>query len=366
MKSILFSVSRSGRRRGQPPMTLTIGSLFSGIGGFDLAGEAMGWRTAWFVEWDASCRFWLAEHFPGRPIYGDITQVDFTEVEAVDILCGGFPCQPASAAGKRLGTADDRWLWPQFARAIREIRPRYVVAENVPGLLSVNGGRAFAEVLRDLAALGYDAEWSGLSAADVGAPHSRERAWIVAYPCIGAGARVAGVLGADARVEGNERDEPEHRSGQLVDAASGGRRARQGIGVRRTSGRCESVGYSDRGRLSERAQLNGGASQDPANGNPCGRYAHRPTLEIRPWADAVAERGADGTVRLIPRQAAFEGPESSLWPVADGFPGRVARLRAIGNSVVPQCVIEGPFQVIQELESLESVSARLPTAEPHP
>ncbi len=148
---------------------LTIGSLFAGIGGFDLAAEAMGWRTAWFVERDPHCQRWLAEHFPDAPIYGDITQVDFTEVEPVDVLCGGFPCQPSSAAGKRLGTADDRWLWPEFARAIGAIRPRYVVAENVPGLLSVNGGRAFAEVLRDMAALGYDADWDSLSARRYGA-----------------------------------------------------------------------------------------------------------------------------------------------------------------------------------------------------
>jgi DNA (cytosine-5)-methyltransferase 1 len=134
-----------------------------------------------FVEWDASCQHWLGVNFPGVPIHGDITKLDFTELEPVDILCGGFPCQPASAAGKRLGTADDRWLWPHFARAIGAIRPRYVVAENVPGLLSVNGGRAFAEVLRDLAALGYDAEWDGLSAGDVGSPQERERVWIVAY-----------------------------------------------------------------------------------------------------------------------------------------------------------------------------------------
>jgi DNA (cytosine-5)-methyltransferase 1 len=101
---------------------------------------------------------------------------------SVDLVCGGFPCQPHSLAGRRSGAQDERDLWPEFARLIRELRPRWVVAENVPGLLSIDAGRFFGGVLRDLAACGYDAEWDCLPAAAVGAPHRRDRVWIVAYP----------------------------------------------------------------------------------------------------------------------------------------------------------------------------------------
>jgi len=134
-------------------------------------------RTRWFVEWDAHCQNVLRRHWPGLPVYGDITSVDWGTVEPVDVLAGGFPCQPVSNAGKRLGTDDERWLWPAFADAIRALEPRYVLVENVAALL----GRGFEHVITDLAALGYDAEWDCIPAAAVGAPHLRDRLWIAAY-----------------------------------------------------------------------------------------------------------------------------------------------------------------------------------------
>ncbi len=102
---------------------MKIGSLFAGMGGFDIAGEYYGWDTAWCVEWDKDCQHWLMQHFPHAAIYGDITTLDFMELERVDVLCGGFPCQPNSQAGKQLGVDDPRWLWPHFTRAIRALRP---------------------------------------------------------------------------------------------------------------------------------------------------------------------------------------------------------------------------------------------------
>src|SRR5437868_15209237 len=108
----------------------------------------------------------------------DVRDLTGTELQPVDLIAGGFPCQPVSLAGRRRGSADERWLWPEFARLIRVLRPRYVLVENVPGLL-VGGG--MAEVLGDLAALGFDAEWDCISAAHVGAPHLRYRVFIVAH-----------------------------------------------------------------------------------------------------------------------------------------------------------------------------------------
>ncbi len=160
------------------PVHLTFGSLFSGIGGFDLGLERAGMECRWQVEIDPFCQKVLAKHWPDVPRYGDIKTIDFTEVEPVDLICGGFPCQPVSLAGQRRGQDDERWLWPDFARAIRMVRPRYALMENVPGLLGLGMG----DVLGDLSELGYDAEWSVISACSMGAPHTRERVFIMAYP----------------------------------------------------------------------------------------------------------------------------------------------------------------------------------------
>jgi site-specific DNA-cytosine methylase len=164
-----------------PHEPLTVGSLFSGIGGIDLGLERAGMVTRWFVEWDEWCQGRLRRHWPGLPVYGDITAVDWGLVESVDVLAGGFPCQPVSAAGLRKAQEDDRWLWPAFADAIRILRPRYVLVENVRNLLAVNDGSAAREVVGDLATLGYDAHWDCIPASAFGAPHERDRLWIVAY-----------------------------------------------------------------------------------------------------------------------------------------------------------------------------------------
>lgn len=162
-------------------MSPTFGSLFAGIGGIDLGLERAGWTGRWQVEWDPFCQHVLAHHWPDVPRYGDIARVDWSTVEPVDLIAGGFPCQPVSIAGKQQAQDDDRWLWPEFARAVRELRPRYVLVENVRNLLAVNDGGPFGEVLGDLAALGYDAEWDCIPAAAVGAPHLRDRVWLVAH-----------------------------------------------------------------------------------------------------------------------------------------------------------------------------------------
>jgi DNA (cytosine-5)-methyltransferase 1 len=212
-------------------MSLTVGSLFAGIGGFDLGLTRAGFEVTWQVEIDPWCRAVLAQHWPEVTRYADVRDVHGPHVAdaateqsevctgdasacarrreqsagigagrgnrggvsaagvlrpaclaPVDVICGGFPCQPHSLAGRRAGSDDERDLWPEFARLIRECRPRWVVAENVPGLLSSDAGRFFGAVLADLAACGYNAEWDCLPASAFGAPHRRDRVWIVAYP----------------------------------------------------------------------------------------------------------------------------------------------------------------------------------------
>jgi DNA-cytosine methyltransferase len=212
---------------------LTVGSLFSGVGGFDLGFERAGMRTLWFAEQNDYCRRVLARHWPGVPCHPDVRalgadtsgarrrqdvrgahgdegadarrgsqdadQPDGRDegggagpvlpvpVPYVDVLCGGFPCQDLSYAGKGAGIDGERsGLWSEYARLIRELRPRYVVVENVPALL----GRGLGRVLGDLAACGYDAEWDCLPASAFGAPHRRDRVWVVAPTPTGGEAEV--------------------------------------------------------------------------------------------------------------------------------------------------------------------------------
>ena len=188
---------------------MKIGSLFSGYGGLDLAvSKVTGAEVAWHCEWDDAPSKILEKHFPGVPNYRDVSKVDFTQVEPVDILTGGFPCQDLSLAGKRAGLKDGTrsGLWSEFARAIDELKPKLVIIENVRGLLSANAGngmeyseedlatlngrapiRAMGAVLGDLADRGYHAKWTGIRAADAGAPHNRFRVFIIAYPGNGNG-----------------------------------------------------------------------------------------------------------------------------------------------------------------------------------
>jgi len=158
------------------------GSLFSGIGGFDLAAEWMGWKNVFHCEWNEFGKKILNYYWPNAISYDDITQTDFSiHRGTIDILTGGFPCQPYSQAGKRLGKEDDRHLWPEMLRAIREIQPRFIVGENVYGLTNWNGGLVFEEVQANLEAEGYEVQPVILPAASVGAPHKRDRIWFVAY-----------------------------------------------------------------------------------------------------------------------------------------------------------------------------------------
>lgn len=161
---------------------MTHASLFSGIGGFDLAAEWAGWTNMFNCEIDLFCRRVLAYHFPNAVQYEDIKTTDFTVWRGrIDVLTGGFPCQPFSVAGKRKGTDDDRYLWPEMLRAIREIRPRWVVGENVRGFVNWSEGMVLDTVFADLEALGYEVQPFVLPACAVDAPHRRDRVWIVAH-----------------------------------------------------------------------------------------------------------------------------------------------------------------------------------------
>ena len=153
-------------------------SLFAGIGGIDKGLEAAGWECVAQVENDPWCTRILEKHWPTIPKWKDIHELDPADLPNTDAVVGGFPCAPVSLAGKRQAQDDPRWLWPEFLRVVRMVRPRIVLVENVPGLLTAG----FGDVLAGLAGAGYDTEWAGVPAAAVGAPHLRWRVFIVAYP----------------------------------------------------------------------------------------------------------------------------------------------------------------------------------------
>jgi len=156
---------------------MRIGSLFSGIGGLEKGLEDAGvGHIVWQVERDPFCRQVLARHWPDSVRHDDVRTVGAHNLEPVDVICGGYPCQPFSIAGLKRGVNDERHLWPEFARIIRELRPRYAILENVPNHLGIG----FGDVLGDLASIGYDAEWDVLSAGGLGAHHIRRRIFVIA------------------------------------------------------------------------------------------------------------------------------------------------------------------------------------------
>ncbi len=180
LRNVTVDSSQLTRDRDRTMAPLRVLDLFSGIGGFSLGLERTGgFETVAFCEIDPFCRRVLAKHWPNVRQFEDVTKLRGEDVGPVDVICGGFPCQDISLAGKGEGLSGARsGLWRHYARLIGELRPDYVLVENVAALLS----RGLGDVLRDLAAIGYDAEWDCIPASSVGALHHRDRIWITAYP----------------------------------------------------------------------------------------------------------------------------------------------------------------------------------------
>ena len=158
--------------------------LFSGIGGFSHGLDKVGFKTVAFCEMDEYCKLVLQKHWKGVKIYNDVKELKGEEIikehGTIDIVVGGFPCQPFSIAGARKGTDDNRHLWPEMFRIIKELKPRWVIGENVRGIVSIQNGMVFENVCTDLEGEGYEVRAFNIPAAGVGAPHKRERVWIVA------------------------------------------------------------------------------------------------------------------------------------------------------------------------------------------
>jgi DNA (cytosine-5)-methyltransferase 1 len=212
-------------------------SLFSGCGGLDIAAEMAGITVVGQCEIDPHCNKVLAHWWPNVTRWEDVHDITADSIRErigdVELIFGGFPCQPHSVAGKRKGSRDDRDLWPEIVRLLREARPRWFVGENVPGLLSNEAGRFFGGVLRDLASLGYDASWGVWGACDVDAPHRRERVFIVAHrdggrrpQCVRQGNGICGAMGEWRENTNPYAEIADSGISRMADAKSVGRFAR--------------------------------------------------------------------------------------------------------------------------------------------
>ncbi|TDB79019.1 DNA cytosine methyltransferase [Actinomadura sp. KC216] len=239
---------------------LSLGSLCTGYGGLDLAAaEVFDVRPVWVADPDPGAAAILAHHWPDVPNFGDITAVDWTTVPPIDVVCGGYPCQPFSLAGHRKGTADDRHLWPHIATALRVLRPRYAIFENVASHLRIG----FADVLTDLADLGFDAEWITLRASDVGAAHQRNRLFVLARAADAQGARLQGPQLRGRTTGGGGTAAHADRVGDQRDRAAGLLAQRHPTGTGGTAAHPASVGEREPADQAHTVTRGGHARPEP-------------------------------------------------------------------------------------------------------
>ena len=316
--------------------------LFSGIGGFSLAARWMGWETVQFVELDKFCQKVLQKNFPNVPIHGDIKTFDGTRFRgAIDILTGGFPCQPFSTAGKRKGTKDDRYLWPEMLRVIREVQPASVVGENVYGLLSLERGLVFEQVCADLENEGYQVQPVILPACAVNAPHRRDRVWIVAHAAID-----------DDR--GRQRQiHQAHggQNGQMLSAPVGAGEGLCGEGVTtNTNGTGISVNKS---RIDGHVDGNDSGEvqrREAVKGRYCATSEDGTITDSNQFGLERRNTQAEGECTTIRNDWSQFPIESPLRPGNDGLSPGLARssIQAGGNAIVPQIAFE-IFKAIEQV-----------------
>ena len=264
---------------------MTFGSLFAGIGGFDLGLERAGMECQWQVEIDDYATKVLEKHWTNVKRYKDVRECGGHNLEPIDLICGGFPCQDLSVAGKRAGLKEGTrsGLWFEFARILGELRPRFALVENVPGLLD---NHAMGRVLGELAEIGYDAEWDCIPASAVGAPHQRDRVWILATDSKCKGLRIS-----SEQDESRQRKSRTSRDGDLSSLDSSDNRSKRT--QRFWTGQIQRV-------------------------------------EEFSWCQNVR--------RVEDLRERSDIPEPIIRGGRNGIPYRVDRLRCLGNAVVPQIV----------------------------
>jgi len=358
-------------------------SLFSGIGGFDLAAEWMGWENVAHCEWNPFGQKVLKYYWPNAISYHDITKTDFTIHRGnIDIVTGGFPCQPYSLAGQRKGKEDERHLWPEMLRAIREVQPCWVVGENVRGLINWSGGLVFDEVQSDLENEGYEVTPFLLPACAVDAPHRRDRIWFVAYRNNARNTTLRSGTDGNGQTQSSEWEQPQYEHSGLGNKGNASN-------SKSSSSQGELQQRPGQGELGRRdcEEL----QQDATNPNRNGQYGSNSMHEIN------ASEGREHALNDLEQTFMYANDKglerseniggftsmrekrnkqstrhiSSTWenfptqsPICDGNDGLSARLDGItfpkwrnesikagGNAIVPQ-VAHQIFKAIQQYESL--------------
>jgi DNA (cytosine-5)-methyltransferase 1 len=330
------------------------GSLFSGIGGFDLAAEWMGWKNLFNCEWEEFPRKVLKHHFPNAEQYGDIREFNASNYAGrIDILSGGFPCQPYSVAGKRLGKEDERHLWPEMLRIIRECSPRWVVGENVRGLVNWSGGLVFEEVCADLEACGYSVQPFILPACAVNAPHRRDRVWFVAHSNDKGGSNGHGeIQGTDAEVQQRHDDTESRNAGDWFIAHTNDERIKPKSGRERQE--CKPSGSELRSIASAISKIGNVADTDSdrLQGGLSTDQHKQERSKKRDAEKCVSVHGRRVSFDRFPTVPPICGGDDGLPKELDGITfskWRRESIKAYGNAIVPQVALR-IFEAIQEYE----------------
>ena len=343
-------------------MDLKILDLFSGIGGFSYAAERIvgGYETTQFVEIDSYCQSVLRKNFPNTPIHDDIKTFTAKRGE-FDVLTAGFPCQDLSVAGRQKGIGEGTrsGLFYEIIRLLGEIQPKFVLFENVRNLLSHEKGVTFQEILFQIAKAGYDAEWSVVSAKDLGACHKRERLWIIAYPFSD---------GVQGRLQGSILREREFFSNQLERSEVGSEISR--CSTNASNSNSDGSSTSERIRIDEKTSRSSQKrekkiSKSKGSSESRGRGAIQQITETQDFTNSIgngAQSDCEGLETPIWTHAFLNSKERrtlspdwqgyvsepSLCRGDDGLSNRVARIKALGNSIVPNCAAV-PLQRIKDL-----------------
>ena len=297
--------------------------LFAGIGGFSRGFEATGFfKTSCFVESEPYCQAVLRYHWPDVPVLGDIRDVKGSDLpDRPDVICGGFPCQPFSQAGRQLARDDPRHLWPEMFRLVRELRPAWVVGENVTGLVKLG----LDEVLTDLEGAGYATRTFNIPACATGAPHLRQRVWVVAH--------------ADSQSEPDGTFDGNAGQRQLGFEFGGSEAASHGPdpdndGSYRATEYEPDAQHGQTQLRDEQVREPGSVGQDVANPNRSGQCEQRGSEPVQ------EEQSASECTGSRNRPEDHWRSEPAVGRLVDGLPNRVSQLRALGNSIVPQIAQE--------------------------
>jgi len=344
----------------------THAGLFEGIGGFSIASRAMGWDTKFWCEINPFCQTVLKYHFPNATGHEDITKTDFTQyANQIDILTGGFPCQPFSVAGKQLGTADTRHLWPSMLRAIQEIKPRYVVGENVGGILSWDEGVVFEQVHLDLEAEGYEVWAWVLPACAVDAPHRRDRVWFIARNTKHNGPLTTEIGGTESKPQ--EQEEPQQKR-QLAGTNSLQSSLATNSSITRfwscIQGILSNTQSADETGLFTNSSNAGIESMRSKRKNSVHRFGTTANANSRrqsrkKYWEAKSrwstKKGVLGNWQNFPTQPPICGGNDGLSSQLAGITvskHRNESIKAYGNAIVPQVAFQ-IFKAIQQIDALE-------------